>query len=147
MADVFFSGTDGRVKVANVIIGGLTGWTLEGQTAIIKIPHYEGPTDSYSRMWTPKLFGLSDGQGTVEGYWNNGTDAATGLISLKSDYVFPNGTSATLSLILFKGTAFGFSVNAVLSNFRTQSAIENQPAKFTANFEVNGVLALATTGV
>lgn len=140
MADTFLSGTDGRVKVAGVVIAGITSWSLESQTAIIKIPHFEGPTDGLSRMWIPKLFGLSDAQGSIEGYFNVGA----GVVS---DAVFRNGTVATLSLIISKGTAFGFVVNAVLSSIRIQDTVENQPVKFTANFEVNGVLGPSNTGV
>jgi hypothetical protein len=138
VADVFVAGVDGRVIVDDVIVGGLNLWTLEGQTSIIKLPQFEGPTDALSRTWIEKLFGLSDGQGTVEGYFNIGT----GIVS---DEVLGNGLAVALDLIIYKGTAFGIAVAAMMSNFRLQTPVENQPVKFSASFEVNGAITLATT--
>lgn len=134
------SGIDGRVIVEGTTVGLITSWTLEGQTSVIKIPHFEGPTDALSRMWTPKLFGLSDGQGTIEGYFNTNIADAT-------DQYLTNGITVSLGLILIKGTSFGFGVEAKLSNLRTTDAVENQPAKFTCTFEVDEEIPLSSIGI
>jgi hypothetical protein len=134
--NTFVSGTDGRVIVDDVTVAGIYTWTLEGVTGIIKIPHYEGFVDTNQRMWTPKLFGLSDGSGTLEGYFDTNAGNTT-------DSVLTNGIEVVLQLIIVKGTNFGFGVFADLSNFRTTDAVENQPAKWSANFEVNGAIPLS----
>lgn len=132
------SGTDGRVIVDGTTVGLISSWTLEGATSVIDIPHFEGETDALDRMWVPTLFGLSTGNGTLEGYFNtNQSGDAT-------DQYLTNGVSVVLGLILVKGTNFGFGVTAKISNLRTTDAVENQPAKFSCSFRVQNEIPLST---
>jgi hypothetical protein len=135
VANTFLSGTEGRVIIDSATVAGLYNWSLQGQTSIIKIPHFESPTDALSRVWIEKLFGLSDGSGNLEGYFDIGTNP--------TDTIITNGIEVALALILFKNTVYGFGVTAVIGNFNVQTAVENQPQKWTATYEANGVVPLS----
>jgi hypothetical protein len=143
MANVFVSGLAGRVRIGggNTVVAGITSWTLEKVAADIPFPHFESTADSDGTIWPAYQVGLAGATGTIEGYHDidstNKTEAGTGISV---------GLSASLDLVLFKTTPWGYTnVPVIFTGFSTGSNIENQPAKFRASFRVNGDPAKATT--
>lgn len=138
MADTFTSGTVGRVRVGagNTVVAGITKWTLTKPHNLVRIPHFESPTDGDGLVHPNHLKGIGGPHtGTLEGYFNsdatNKTDgAAIGL---------SNGATVTLDLLITR-VPFGFlDLVVTITSFSVEVAIENQPARFTAQFEVDGV--------
>ncbi len=142
MADNFVSGVWGRVYATGYgVIGGIKTWSIDATTAEVPIPHFESTVDAYGRVWPNYLTGLSGATGQLEGYFNVGTAG-----SPVSDRIFSNGFQGSLALYLDKRSSWGFGVLALITNFRPQVAVENQPVSFTATFRVNGVVPLSGVG-
>lgn len=135
MAHTYVAGTAGRVRIgSNVIIDGITAWTIDKVCAVMPIPHFETTADSDGVMWPAILTGLAGATGTIEGYYDcdatNKTEAGVGLSV---------GLGVTLDLILYKTTPFGYSgITVTITGFSTGANVENQPVKFRATFTVNG---------
>lgn len=133
----YVSGTEGRVRVGGTIVAGIKSWRLEQTTAEIGIPHFESPTDIYSRVWPQYLLGLSGATGTGEGQFLAGAGAPT-------DDTITTGIEVTLGLIFSKSDEWGFGVSAVITAFGSGTNVENQPATFSFSFRVTGVVPLST---
>lgn len=137
MSGQYVQGTDGRVRNGdNVPIGGITKWDMGKKTTVMKIPHFEGPVETVTgKIYQNVLTGLSEAEGSLEGYFDTSSDAATDTVQQIDD-----GIELTLDLIMSKEFTFGFyNVPVVFSEVRIGVVVENQPTKFTANFTVNGV--------
>jgi hypothetical protein len=137
----FVAGVWGRVYIAGRgNVAGIKSWGLDASTAEIPIPHFESTVDAYNRIWPEFLKGLSGATGSLEGYFDVGTVPATAV----TDVMLSNGFDATMKLYLFRTTQWGFAVTTWVTNFRPQTAVENQPVTFSANFRVNGVVPLSS---
>lgn len=144
MADTFTSGTLGRVRTtANVVVAGVNKWSFDKPLTTVRIPHFESTADADGIVHPGHLKGLAGPHtGNLEGYINsdsvNQTDGAT--------INFSTGLTVTLDLIVVKATPFGWTnLSVTITNLHTEVAVENQPARFTANFEVNGDPGKMTT--
>lgn len=140
MPNTFVSGTAGRVYSDGGIVAGIKSWRLEQTTAEVPIPHFESPTDALNRVWPEYLFGLSGATGTLEGQFD--TNAAN-----PTDSIITTGQEYTLLLLFSKTSLWGFAVTANITAFGSGSAVENQPATFTASFRVNGIVPLSAVQV
>lgn len=137
MADTFTSGTAGRVRVGagDTIVAGITKWTLKKALSVVRIPHFESTADADGIVHPSHLKGLGGPHtGSMEGYINtdetNVTDgAAIGLTV---------GASVTLDLLITRGPKGFINLAVTITNMTFEVAVENQPARFTAEFEVNG---------
>jgi hypothetical protein len=137
MADTFTSGTAGRVRVgaSDTIVAGLTKWTLRKVHNVVRIPHFESTADSDGLIHPNHLKGLGGPHtGTLEGYFNsdatNKTDGTTVAIS--------NGLTVVLDLLITRAPLGFISISVTITELVVEVAVENQPARFTASFEVDG---------
>lgn len=137
MANTFTSGTAGRVRVGagSTVVAGITKWTLTKTFNVVRIPHFESTADGDGYIHPNHLKGLAGPHtGSLEGYFDsdatNKTDGTTTGFTI----------GATLSLdLLITRTPLGFlDVPATVTNMTFDVAVENQPARFTMQFEVNG---------
>jgi hypothetical protein len=142
VANTFIGGTAGRIKVDTVTIAGIKSWNLDQTTAEIGLPNFESATDALARVWPAYISGLSGATGTLEGYFDinagNPTDDALTVSGTDSASAF-----YTLQLLFDKSSVWGFEVSALITNFRSGTNVENQPATFTANFRVTGAVPLS----
>lgn len=137
MADTFTSGTAGRVRVGGspTIVAGITKWTLNKTFNVVRIPHFESTADADGVINPNHLKGLAGPHtGTLEGYFNsdatNKTDGTT--------IGFTNGATLSLDLLITR-TPLGFiGISVTVTGMTFDLAVENQPARFTLQFEVNG---------
>jgi hypothetical protein len=106
-------------------------------TAIFAIPHFLSPVEPTTlKVYPNVLQGLSGATGNIEGMFDtdptNYTDGPTTLIQ--------DGVALLVDLIFSKTFTWGFFlVPIIISNFKPGIAVENQPAKFTCAFTVNGI--------
>lgn len=136
MADTFTSGTAGRVRVgSDVVVAGLTKWSRQTTFNVVRIPHFESTADADGIIHPNHLKGLG-GPHTIslEGYFNsdatNKTDGST--IGIKV------GNTLTIDLLITR-TPLGFiNLTATVTNVNIEVAVENQPARFTAQCEIDG---------
>jgi hypothetical protein len=137
MADTFTSGTAGRVRVGagSTIVAGITKWSLKKALSVVRIPHFESTADADGIVHPNHLKGLAGPHtGTMEGYINtdatNVTDgAAIGLTV---------GATVTLDLLVTRGPKGFLDMSVTITGMTFEVAVENQPARFTAEFEVDG---------
>lgn len=141
MPNTFVGGTAGRMVVSGITVAGIKMWRLTQTTAEIGLPNFESPTDVNTRVWPEYLAGLSSGTGTMEGYFDvnaaNPTDAALTVAGTDSN------TNITLQLLFQKSSVWGFEVLVLITSFESGTNVENQPATFTANFRVTGIVPLS----
>lgn len=136
MADTFTSGTAGRVRVgADVVVAGITKWTLNKPLTVIPIPHFESTADGDGIIHPNHLKGLAGPHtGTLEGYFNsdstNVTDGSTIGIT--------TGATVTLDLLVTRTPRGFLNMSVTITRLSVDVAVENQPARFTAEFTVDG---------
>jgi hypothetical protein len=137
----FVGGTAGRVVVNGVTVVGIKNWRLEQVSAEIPLPNFESEVDAGGRVWPDYIVGLSGATGTFEGYYDinvaNPTDA---ILSVSGAY----GATYILVLYFSKYSLWGFAVEAIITQLGAGTNVENQPAMFTANFRVAGVVPLSS---
>lgn len=137
MADVFTSGTAGRVRVGGspTVVAGITKWSRQTVATIIPIPHFETTANSDGVLNPAHLLGLG-GPHTIalEGYLNsdstNITDGSTIKIRM--------GVSLTIDLLVTRVPLGFIGLTASVTRVNIEVAVENQPARFTAECTVNG---------
>lgn len=137
MADTFTSGTAGRVRIGagNTVVAGITKWELNKSATVIPIPHFESTADGDGVIHPNHLIGLAGPHTcTLEGYFNtdttNRTDGST--IGLKV------GVAVTLDLLITRNPDGFNNVAGTVTRLNISVAVENQPARFTAEVAVNG---------
>lgn len=136
MADTFTSGTAGRVRIAlDVVVAGITKWDINKTATVIPIPHFESTADADGVIHPNHLVGLAGPHTvTLEGYFNsdatNKTDGST--IGIKV------GVAVTLDLLITRTPLGYINVPGTVTKFNLSVAVENQPARFTAEVAVNG---------
>lgn len=136
MANTPISGTAGRVIVDGGNFWGIKSWRLDQTTAEVGVPHFESDVDALGRVWPEYLFGLSGATGTLEAQMDiNAANA--------SDSIVTTGVQYTLLLLFSKTSNWGFAVLANFTSFGSGTNVENQPATFTAQFRVTGVVPLS----
>jgi hypothetical protein len=137
MADVFTSGTAGRVRVGAgpTVVAGITKWTRRTTANIIPIPHFETAANSDSVLNPTHLLGLG-GPHTIacEGYLNsdatNITDGATVKIRM--------GVSLTIDLLVTRVPLGFIGLTATVTSVTIEVVVENQPARFSMEATING---------
>jgi hypothetical protein len=137
MADTFTSGTAGRVRIggSSTVVAGITKWTLRKTFNVVRIPHFESTADGDSIIHPNHLKGLAGPHtGTLEGYFNsdatNKTDGTTIGLTV--------GATVSLDLLITRAPLGFLDVPGTITNMQFEVAVENQPARFTAEFEVDG---------
>ncbi len=137
MADTFTSGTAGRVRIggSDTVVGGITKWEMNKTATVIPIPHFESTADGDGVIHPNHLIGLAGPHTcTLEGYFNsdstNKTDGST--IGIKV------GVAVTLDLLITRNPLGYLNVPGTVTRFSLSVAVENQPARFTAEVAVNG---------
>lgn len=136
MADTFTSGTAGRVRVgADVTVAGITKWSRQTTFGTIRIPHFESTADGDGIIHPNHLKGIAGAHTiSLEGYFNsdatNKTDGST--------IGFKVGNSLSIDLLITR-TPLGFiNLTATVTNMNIEVAVENQPARFTCQCEIDG---------
>lgn len=137
MADTFTSGTAGRVRVAGneTIVAGVTKWTLTKTISVIRVPHYESVVDADGVIHPVHLKGLAGPHtGSLEGYFNsdatNKTDGTTIGLTV--------GATVTLDLLITSIPLGFLYLTVTVTSMTFDVAVENQPARFSMQFEVDG---------
>ncbi len=143
MSSVFVSGNSGRVSVAGNPIAGLNKWTMTKQTKAVQLLHFESAVDSDGNVWEDQLVGTSNAKISFEGWIDTNSSSATdsGTPGLS------NGLIVTMSLILVKGTPWGFNqVSVQIEQIEIGSAIDSdKPATFKGSGVVKGNPGKTTT--
>jgi hypothetical protein len=125
-----------------VVVAGITQWRLQKVAQAIPVPHFEVTADADGNYHTPILSGWVTTTGSMSGYLD--TDATN--ITDGSTIGISAGLVVTLDLIVVKATPTGFSnLSVLITNFSVDVNTENQPARFTAEFSVNGNPGKLTT--
>lgn len=137
MADTFTSGTAGRVRIGagSTVVAGITKWSISKTATVIPIPHFESTADADGVIHPAHLVGLAGPHTvTIEGYFNsdatNKTDGSTIAIKV--------GLAVTIDLLITRAPLGYLDVVGTVTRFNCDVAVENQPAKFTAEIAVNG---------
>ena len=137
MADTFTSGTAGRVRIGagSTVVAGITKWSISKTATVIPIPHFESTADADGVIHPSHLVGLAGPHTiTIEGYFNsdatNKTDGST--IGIKV------GVAVTIDLLITRTPLGYIDVVGTVTRFNADVAVENQPARFTAEIAVNG---------
>ena len=139
----FVSGNSGRVSVGGVAVAGLKSWKMTKTTKAIQLLHFESAVDTDGNVWEDQLIGASaakvSGDGWIDVNASTATDSGTPGLS--------NGLIVTMSLILFKGTPWGFNqVSVQLDQVEVTSAIDSdKPAAFSFTGSVKGNPGKTTT--
>jgi hypothetical protein len=145
MSSVFVSGNSGRVSVGGSPVAGLKSWKMTKTTKAVQLLHFESQVDGQNNVWEDQLVGASSAKVSGEGYIDTNpstaTDAASGGPGLY------NGAVVTMSLILVKGTPWGFNqVSVQIDQYEVASAIDSdKPATFSFSGSVKGAPGLTTT--
>jgi hypothetical protein len=139
------SGNNGRIyEFGNeTIISGFYKWTLKKNTKAVIYLHFESPNDADGNYWEQNLQGGSSGDVTLEGYIDTFSATATdsGTPALR------NGLLVILSLVLIKGTPWGFNqIAARCTDYEVSSDItSDKPATYKASFKTSGIVGSTTT--
>lgn len=136
MSSVFVSGNSGRVSVGGNAIAGLKSWTMTKQTKAVQLLHFESAVDGDGNVWEDQLIGASNAKVAFEGWIDTNSSSATDSGSPG----LSNGLIVTMSLILVKGTPWGFNqVSVQIDQIEIGSAIDSdKPASFKGSGVVKG---------
>lgn len=136
----FVSGNSGRITVGGLTgyVYGMTKWKMTKKTKAVQLLHFESAVDGDGNVWEDELVGTSEADISGEGYID--VTAATATDSGSSGPGLRNGLVVTMSLILVKGTPWGFSaVSVLLTQYEVQSAIDSdKPSTFSFTGKVKG---------
>jgi hypothetical protein len=136
MPSVFVSGNSGRVSVGGNPVAGLNKWTMTKNTKAVQLLHFESEVDSDGNVWEDQLVGTSSAKVSFEGWIDTNSSTATdsGSPGLR------NGLVVDMSLILVKGTPWGFNqVSVQIDQIEISSAIDSdKPATFKGTGVVKG---------
>jgi hypothetical protein len=147
MAYTPVSGTNGRIYIKGTltVLAGMYKWTLKKATKAVTYLHFESPSDSDNNYWEQQLQGGSSGDLSFEGYIDTASASATdsGSPGLR------NGLMVTMSLVLVKGTPWGFNeVLAQILDYEVSSDItSDKPATYKATAKTSGIVGSTTTVV
>jgi len=143
MSSVFVSGNSGRVSVGGNPVAGLKSWKMTKTTKAVQLLHFESTVDGDGNVWEDQLVGASaakiSGEGWIDTNSSSATDSGSPGLS--------NGLIVTMSLILVKGTPWGFNqVSVQLDQVEITSAIDSdKPASFSFTGSVKGSPGKTTT--
>ena len=132
----YLSGTAGNVGINGVTVFGIKSWRLSQTTAEVALPNFQSPVDGNGRVWPRYLVGLSGATGTGEGQFLSGSGSPT-------DATISTGFYVLMTLQFNKADAWGYQFYAWITSFEPGTAVENQPATFTFNFRVDGIVPLS----
>jgi hypothetical protein len=139
------SGTNGRIfiKGTSTPLAGFYKWELKKSTKAVSFLHYESPEDVDGNFWQQQLVGGSEGDLTCEGYIDTNSSSATdsGSPGLR------NGLVVTFSLIIFRGTPWGFNeVLAQITDYTVSSDItSDKPSPYKLTAKTTGIVGSSTT--
>jgi hypothetical protein len=143
MSSVFVSGNSGRVSVSGNPVAGLKSWKMTKTTKSVQLLHFESTVDSDGNVWEDQLVGTSAAKVSGEGWIDTNSSTATdsGSPGLR------NGLVVTMSLILVKGTPWGFNqVSVQLDQIEIAAAMDvDKPSTFMFSGSVKG--SPGSTGV
>lgn len=137
MADTFTSGTAGRVRVgaSSTVVAGITKWSRQTVLNIVRIPHFESTADAAGIVHPNHLKGLGGPHTiSVEGYWNSDATNMTDGTTIG----FKIGATLTLDLLITRAPLGFIDLSVTVANFNIEVAVENQPARFTMQCEIDG---------
>ena len=143
MPSVFVSGNSGRISVDGNPVAGLKSWKMTKTTKAVQLLHFESEVDSEDNIWEDQLVGTSAAKVSGEGYIDTNSSTAT---DSGSPGLY-NGAIVTMSLILVKGTPWGFNqVSVQIDQYEVTSAIDSdKPATFSFSGSVKGSPGSTTT--
>lgn len=143
MSSVFVSGNSGRISVSGNPVAGLNKWAMIKNTKAVRLLHFESATDSDGNVWEDQLIGASNAKVAFEGWIDTNQSTATDSGSPG----LSNGLIVTMSLILVKGTPWGFNqVIVQIEQIEVASAIDSEkPSTFKGTGVVKGSPGKTTT--